>query len=114
MVVLDDVRHAHIHSAKRQCRPVICAAVAALERRLAGGDAGEAGWRAVRMVLTGLLPECMKAVGMEEQEWRRVEAGVAKAVVEAQAVAARLLGLYGTATRNAARREAGAAGGVVG
>ena len=90
-----------------QCRPVICAAVAALERRLAGGDAGEAGWRAVRMVLTGLLPECMKVAGMEEQERRRVEARVAKAVVEAQAVAARLLGLYGTATRKlrAERRE---------
>ena len=60
-----------------------------------------------RIVLTGLLPECMKVVGMEEQERRRVEARVAKAVVEAQAVAARLLGLYGTATRKlrAERRE---------
>ena len=60
-----------------------------------------------RIVLTGLLPECMKVVGMEEQERRRVEARVAKAVVKAQAVAARLLGLYGTATRKlrAERRE---------
>ena len=51
-----------------RCRPVVCAAVAALERRCAGGDAGEAGWRAVRMVLTGLLPECARATGAEEGE----------------------------------------------
>ena len=90
-----------------RCRPVVCAAVAALERRCAGGDAGEAGWRAVRMVLTGLLPECTKATSAEERERRRIESGVAKAVMEAQATAVRLLGQYGAATRKlrAEKRE---------
>ena len=90
-----------------RCRPVVCAAVAALERRCAGGDAGETGWWAVRMVLTGLLPECAKVRGLEERERRRIEAGVAKAVVGAQAVAVKLLGKYSAATRKlrAERRE---------
>ena len=67
--------------------------------RLAGERCG---WR-----LTGLLPECTKATSAEERERRRIESGVAKAVVEAQAVAVKLLGQYGAATRKlrAERRE---------
>ena len=100
-----------------QCSQVVCAAVAANERRRAGGDAGEAGWRAVRMVLTGLLPKCMKVVGMEEQERRRVEAAVARAGGGSGGGAGgggRAAWAVRRGEAETTRMEAGAAGGVMG
>ena len=62
------------------CRPVVRAAAEAAERRAWGEDVGEEGWEAVRMVLTGLLPECRAAMELGERERRRLEGEVTKAV----------------------------------
>ena len=90
------------------CRPVVRAAAEAAERRAGGEDVGEEGWEAVRMVLTGLLPECRAAMELGERERRRLEGEVTKAVVEAQEIVVSMLREYREVTRRAraAKQEA--------
>ena len=78
------------------------------ERRARGEAVGGAGWEAVRMVLAGLLPECRAAAELGERGCRRLEASIAKAVVEVQQLVVEMLHTYREATRRmrAAKHEA--------
>tara|TARA_B100000795_G_scaffold221407_1_gene176072 strand:- start:290 stop:637 length:348 start_codon:yes stop_codon:yes gene_type:complete len=73
------------------------AAAEAAERRTKGETVDAASWRAVRQVLSGLLPTCKaRRVGAEE-----ARGTVARAVVSAQEVVIEMLHEYRESTRKA-------------
>ena len=67
------------------------AAAEAAERRTKGETVDAASWRAVRQVLSGLLPTCKAAGELGEWEQKNLEATVARAVVRAQEVVIEML-----------------------
>ena len=60
-----------------------------------------ASWRAVRQVLSGLLPACKAAGELGEREQKKLEATVARAVVSTQEVVIEMLHEYRESTRKA-------------
>ena len=84
-----------------ECRPVVRAAAAAAEKRTEGGAVDAASWRAVRQVLSGLLPPCKAAGELGEREQKKLEATMARAIVSTQEVVIEMLHEYRESTRKA-------------
>ena len=84
-----------------ECRPVVRAAAEAAERRAMGETVDAASWRAVRQVLSGLLPACRAAGELGEREQKKLEAAIARAVVSTQEVVIGMLHEYRESTRKA-------------